>query len=88
MGRTINTIIKQRKKLTIAHGAFEFQRQLLVQLLSGHTVFQIDILWQPGDGFVVLDVESGSDLVPLDDCIRIIEEEGTLTRKEFKNHCI
>jgi hypothetical protein len=81
-------ISNAKEKLTVAYSTFEFYRQELILLLSEHTDFEIDIIFQPGDGFTVLDVESGSDLAPLDTCIRIIKKEGNLTREEFKNHCI
>lgn len=83
MGTDTKKIIKQREKLTVAYGVLEFHRQLLVQMMSDQTEFQIDILWQPGDGFVALDIESGSTLAPLDECINIIQEKGVLTREDF-----
>jgi hypothetical protein len=88
MNKNIKTIFEAREKLTIAHGVFEFRRQILTQLLSRYAEFKIDIIWQPGDGFTVLDVESGFHIIPLDICIKIIEEQKTLTRKEFLNYCI
>lgn len=88
MDDKIKMITKARENLSVAYGVFEFRRQILVQLMSDFTDFEIDIIWQLGDGFVVLDIDSGLSLVPLDTCIRIIEEHGKLTRDEFKNHRI
>ncbi|HOG38253.1 MAG TPA: hypothetical protein PLD95_02160 [bacterium] len=81
----ITMIEKQREKLTIAYGVLEFHRQLLTQLMSSKTEFEIDIIPRPSGGFVVLDVESNSIVAPLDACIDIILKKGYLVRKDFFN---
>lgn len=88
MKKRIKTILKARENLSVAYGILEFCKQSLIQLLSEYVDFELDIIYQHGDGFVLLDIESGLNIAPLDDCINVIIEQGHLTREKFLEYCI
>lgn len=88
MRKNIHTISQAKNELENSFNRYEFCRTDFVRLISEKTDFEIDIIWQLGDGFTVLDVKSGLYVAPLDICIEIIEEKGILTHEDFMNQCI
>jgi len=76
------------KKLEAAHNKYGEAKDDVLKYISKHADFETYIVYQPGDGFTLLAVESNLLLAPLDICLKIIDEKGVLTFDEFRKNCI
>lgn len=70
------------KKLVTAHSKYQVAIGALEGEIADRVEFDFSILYQPSDGFVILDYEKSGNAL-LSSCLWVIEEDGKLTREEF-----
>lgn len=77
------------QQLNTAYSNYNDTIKKVESFLISKVEFEFKILYQQGDGHVILDIGSDSgDLAPLDICLDIIDNKGKLTHKEFKKFSI
>jgi len=82
------TLLELRvKHLEKAHKVYESEVGSLEKAISEKVEFDFGVDYMPGDGFVLLNVET-TNLAPLSSCIREIESSGSLTEDSHKSMCI
>lgn len=81
----MNKLLKNLEDSFKSHSEARVKMKTWIQQ---YTDFEIEVVWQPGDGFTVLAIESGLNVAPLETCLKIIEEKGILTLDEFNKNLI
>jgi hypothetical protein len=74
---------KEIKKLHKLYGDYLTQIGVIESKLSDKIDFEFSLDYMPGDGFLILDVESDTKVAPLEDCLKIIKKKGILTSKDL-----
>lgn len=77
----------QLSKLIRASHKYALESETMEKVLSDKIEFKFQVVFQPNDGFCILNEES-ADLSRLVDCISIIEQKGVLSYEDFKRKCI
>jgi len=80
--------MKEYKKMVGAHHKFQTALGAMEQAIADKIPFSFGIIYQPSDGFTLLDIESGRYTAPLSICLALIEEKGILTNEDFRKYCI
>lgn len=88
---------KEIQTLRRAFNAYNDRLQNLAEKIRDKVDFEFDIHHQPGDGFVLIDIDQtastdfGSDisgLAPLDYCLQVISDKGKLSQEDFDSNRI
>lgn len=74
-------------KLNSALGKYNSAIGSIEADLCGKIDFEFAIIYQPSDGFVLLDTANANN-APLSTCLKIIEEKGHLSHEDYLGHLI
>jgi hypothetical protein len=69
------------KDLVKSHDKYEGAKGGMESYLQEHADFQLSVEYQPSDGFVVVDEYAGN--APLDLCLKLIEDKGSLSHSDY-----
>jgi len=77
---SISALVKSKIK-------YDFELEALEKKLEKFIEFDFFVMYQPSDGFVIVQKEDG-DNAPLAKCIAIIEKHGCLSYDNYTDECI
>jgi hypothetical protein len=75
------------KKLYIAQSKYESSVGYVEALIKDNIPFDFSVIFQDSDGWLLLNAGT-NNLAPLDSCLIVIENNGTLTEEDFKQLAI
>lgn len=80
-------ISKISNKMESLYGSYTESLEGLKEELEPFVGFDFEVTYCAGDGHCILNVET-SNVVPLDACIKVLDEEGFLLEETHESMCI
>lgn len=67
---------------------YEVSVKELEDWLRDKVDFDFAVDYQPADGIMIVDLESGINIAPAGECLSVIYRKGNLSREDHKKLCI